>query len=406
MSGNQFQTPPLEIMGKNLDDCKRKLFEQYGTDYDLVDFRPKLSGGFLGFFQKEMICAKYVLKTRSQEEKENFSQAKNEILRNTGIQKDNLEQASYIKNQIDDMKMSLEYKIDSIAKTTPVGDKHPTIERIEDMLSANEFTFSYIHSISSRVKDEFALSELDDFKAVQRKVVDWIGESIKIAPKPVYVKLPHVTVLVGPTGVGQTTTVAKIAANKIIEARNKGLPQPKIRLITIDCFKIGAETQLRTFGEIMNIPVDKAENVDDIKKIYDDYKNSIDELIIDTSGYSPNDYENIGKMRAILDVPGITPDVYLAVTASTKASDLMKIIQNYEPFNFASVILTKCDETSVFGNVISVLAEKHKPVSYITDGQKVPNFFEKAGVIYFLKRLVDFEVDRGHIEDMFIGMEE
>ena len=195
--------------------------------------------------------------------------------------------------------------------------------------------------------------------------------------------------------------LSKMAANFILEARNKGVPTPVIRLITIDKTRVGAEVQLRKFGGIMNIQVDKAENAEDLNTLYQECKNSADYILIDSSGYSPNDFENIGKMRAILNVPGINFETYLTVTASTKASDLLRIIQNYEVFNFSSVIITKCDETSTFGNVLSILAEKGKSISYITDGQKVPRNIRKASVIEFLKNLVDFKIDRTHIEDLF-----
>jgi len=402
MSGDEFNNSSLTITGKSLDDCKSKLYMQYGPNYDIRNYQIKLKGGFLGFGQKEYIEVQYTLKNRSQtEHKEEFNQSKSELLKNAGIEKDTLVQAALIKNQFDELKAAMEAKLDNIAKATPVGDKHPTIQRIEDLLSENEFTLSFINNISNRIKNEFPLSDLDDFDTVQKAVVDWIGHSIFIAPKQMYVKVPHVTVIVGPTGVGKTTTVAKMAARFILDAREKQMPRPNVRMITIDRTRVGAEEQLRKYGEIMEIPVDKAESAADVKQIFETYKNTLDEIIIDTSGYSPNDYENIGKMRSILDVPGLHPDVFLAVTASTKASDLVKIIQNYETFNFSSVIITKCDETTAYGNVISVLSEKRKQVSYITDGQQVPKHFERASVVHFLTRLNDFTIDRLHIDDLF-----
>ena len=88
-------------------------------------------------------------------------------------------------------------------------------------------------------------------------------------------------------------------------------------------------------------------------------------------------------------------------SAGTKAKDLERILKTYESFNYQSVIITKCDETSSFGNVLSVLSEKQTPISWITDGQKVPRFIEKASAVYFLTRLSDFEIDRSHIDEKF-----
>jgi len=138
-----------------------------------------------------------------------------------------------------------------------------------------------------------------------------------------------------------------------------------------------------------------------IKKLYDEKRENLDAIFIDTSGYSPNDTENIGKMKAVLDVRGMKPDIYLAVAASTKATDLANIMQNYEQFGYNSVIVTKCDESKQYGNVISVLHEKNKKISYIADGQKVVRDIHRADVVQFLIRLSGFDVDRVHIEDEF-----
>ena len=155
----------------------------------------------------------------------------------------------------------------------------------------------------------------------------------------------------------------------------------------------------------MNVDVDKAETPDALQKQFEEYKDTLDTLLVDTSGYSPNDYNSIANLRTILNVQGMKPDVYLAVSASTKARDLENIIQSYEVFNFRSVIITKCDETAHLGNVLSVLAEKNKAISYITDGQQVvvdkKAAIRKATVVDFLKNLADFNIDRAHIDDLF-----
>jgi len=291
-------------------------------------------------------------------------------------------------------------KFDTISQVSTAHDDHPTIKKIEDLLSENEFTKSYIQKIAERLRAEFSLEELADFEKTQQTVVDWIGSDIHIATEPVF-RPPHVIIIVGPTGVGKTTTVAKMAANIILDAKNRQLPRPAVRMITIDKLRVGAAVQLERYGEIMGVEVDKAEKMEDVKDLFNNYKAKLDYLLIDTSGCSPNDFENIGKMRAILEVPGLKPDVYLAVTAGTKSVDLEKIIKNYDSFNFRSIIITKCDETSTYGNVLSVLAEKGKDISWVTDGQSVPRYIERASPVMFLSNLVDFSIDHKHIEEKF-----
>jgi len=165
--------------------------------------------------------------------------------------------------------------------------------------------------------------------------------------------------------------------------------------------RVGALEQLSKFGEILGREVLKAETSDDVLKIYEENKDHVDYIFIDTSGYSPNDSTHIGEMKNILSVENMNPDVYLSLCATTKASDLNNIIRNYEPFGYESVIVTKCDETKQIGNIISVLYDKHKSISYITDGQRVPRNIRRATVIDMLKSLNGFDVDRVHIEDRF-----
>lgn len=391
---------PQTIIVRNFDDFKRQLFEKYGSNFMILDKKPKFTGGFLGFGQKQYWEVKYSVGT-SVTPREAFKKNRDEILVKTSSEVvASTKQIAALDKKIEEYQKKIDMTLKSIESATNAGDKHPSVLKIEELLQKNEFTFSYINSITTRLRSELSMDELDDFKGVQKKVVDWIGESIHILPKIPH-KYPYVVIIVGPTGVGKTTTIAKLAGTMIMEARSKGMPEPVIRMITIDHTRVGAEAQLNRYGDIMNVKVDKAESADDVRKLFDTYKNTVDIFFIDTPGYSPNDFQNIGKMRDILKVKGINPEISLALTASSKARDLVSIIQSYENFGFSSVIITKWDETSAFGNVISVLSEKGKSVSYITDGQQVPKRIERATVLKFLLNLNDFEIDRIHIEDMF-----
>ena len=138
-----------------------------------------------------------------------------------------------------------------------------------------------------------------------------------------------------------------------------------------------------------------------MESVFESLKDSVDAIYIDTSGFSPNDATHIGAMKETLSIPGMNAEVYLAMTASTKASDLINIMQNYEPFGYSSVIITKCDESAHYGNLISVMHEKNKSVSYITDGQKAARNINRAGIVEALIRLEGFEIDRAHIDEKF-----
>lgn len=394
------------------EECKEKLFKLYGQNYKIEKKDTILKNvGFLGLRQKEITRVYYTVPHANnyndaqqiqiqldnrKKEAELLEKNRQEIIQKNSTYMMNATLAQ-LNSKIDE----LNSQIVSMNKTikTPAPEVHETITKIEELLSENEFTLPYIRMITDKIREQFSLEQLEDFKLVQRYVVDWIGESIEIA-KDKAVRPPRVIVIVGPTGVGKTTTIAKLASNSILDAKKSGSIKPEICIITIDTMRVGAQEQLAKFGEILQKNVLKAETADDLREIYEQYKEHVDYIFIDTSGYSPNDATHISEMKNLLNIK-MNPTVYLSVTASTKASDLHNIFRNYELFDYESVIVTKCDETKQLGNIISVLWEKHKSISYITDGQRVPRNIQKADVIEILKNLTGFDIDRVHIEDKF-----
>lgn len=393
--------PVQTLVVKNMEEAKAKLYSLYKTDYEIKNVRVKLKGGFLGFGQHEMLEVSFVNKKRNpsgiSQTPQNFMKNKEDLLKNVGVTNPAI---PVFNNQFLDLNKKLDELTKIVEKSSSgSNDVHPSILKIQDMLSRNEFTFQYIQDITNKIKSTFPLEQLDDFDLVEKRVIDWIGESINIAPDKVF-RSPHVVIIVGPTGVGKTTTLVKLAAQFVMKAQKENR-KVELCFITTDTMRVGAFEQLERFGKIFDLDVKKAENASDVQKIFEDVKNHVDAVFIDTSGYSPNDSTHIGSMKATLDVPGMNPDVYLAVTASTKSRDLQNIMRNYEPFGYKSVIITKCDESQQFGNVISVLWEKNKSVSYVTTGQKAAGCIDRANEINFLIRLEDFKVDRIHIEDKF-----
>ncbi|MBQ9538711.1 MAG: flagellar biosynthesis protein FlhF, partial [Treponema sp.] len=309
--------------------------------------------------------------------------------------------------KLNDMAKKLDSMASMLAKVSEsaaVKDEHETLLKLVSLLEQNEFSQSYIDEIKDRVRGEFKLEELDDEHLVMTQVADWIGEDISVAPRFPGKKKPHVIIVVGPTGVGKTTTIAKMAAEiKIMASKNRE-HKPVIHMITTDNVRVAAKEQIERYAEVMELAVDKVDSKEDLENllgIYGGARAKGDFVFIDTSGFSPNDYDHISKLQEMLDVRNLKADIYLAVSATTKGRDLEKIFKNYEPFGFRSVIVTKCDETSTYGNVLSVLHEKRKSVSWITVGQEVMHTLKRADPVYFLRNLDGFDVDIGHLERKF-----
>ena len=418
MMERNINEPAQTVYAKSMQEAKEKLYRKYQNDYEIINKKQVLKTRCFGLINEEGVEVTYVVKHRNNSspsyasDVDSFMRNKDSFLRSMAIQSldpslnnssspvisapkvDNA-QLNEIKKSIEDLKNSL-----SQAKPVPSSGNeiHPSIEMIQNLLADNDFSIPYCRHITEKLKS-LSLEQLEDTDYVQRVVIDWIGESINIAPEKVH-RNPHVVIIVGPTGVGKTTTLVKLAAQYVMSAKKQDR-KVELCFITTDTMRVGAQEQLAKFGLLFNLQVLKAENASDVQKIYEDVKDHVDAIFIDTSGYSPNDSAHIGSMKETLDVPGMNPDVYLAVMASTKSRDLINIMRNYEPFGYNSVIITKCDESNQYGNVISVIWEKNKNISYLTTGQKAAGCIEKANVFYFLIRMMGFKVDRIHIEDKF-----
>ncbi|MDR2717751.1 MAG: flagellar biosynthesis protein FlhF [Treponema sp.] len=295
---------------------------------------------------------------------------------------------------------------ETISSKDTVKTDHPSLSRIAQMLRANDFSERYTARILEKAHKELPLDILEDFNAVQDRVLCWIGESISIyqaSEKP-----ERIMVLIGPTGVGKTTTIAKLAAVYGIYGIETGSTERSplsVRIITVDAYRIGAKDQIKVYGDIMEIPVSYIDNRRDLRREIDLYREETDLILVDTIGRSPRDSAKLGEMQELLDACGSKAEIHLAMSASTKTSDMEHILQQFEPFNYQAVMLTKLDETRHIGNIISALAERGKPVSYITDGQDVSKDIKKASVVRFLVNLDEFRVDREEIEKRFPAVE-
>ncbi len=432
----------LSEQADTYDACMAKITMRYGPNVQILRQKKIKLGGFLGFFEKDGIELYFMLSRdplsyQPSGSQQYFSDEQRKILQQ--VARTSPQIASRVAPKIEELSVRQQpgqpmaspstatgkssasgeaERIDAILKAVQnleakiekapgaadrAESEHPTIEKLEGLLELNDFSPGYIKRISARAKAEFSLQELDRYEAVQDTVLEWIGESIAIA-KPEIVAHPRVILLVGPTGVGKTTTVAKMAAAYSLGAIKRLGPQ-SVFVISIDNYRIGAKEQIEKYCSLMKVPFSYVEETADFKVLMDTHRD-VDIIVIDTIGKSPKDYEKIAEMRKLIDSAGTISDIHLAMSATTKASDMREIMQQYETFGYTSVIMTKLDETAHVGNIISVLDEKKKPLAYLTTGQKVPNDFEKASVVRFLTNLEGFRVNRANIDERFAPEQE
>ncbi|MCL2006746.1 MAG: AAA family ATPase [Treponema sp.] len=295
---------------------------------------------------------------------------------------------------------SLKEMIESLGHLSS-REEHPTLNRLEDLLILNDFSPIYRKTIMDRARKDFSPGELENYDNIQDIILEWIGESLNIHRSIEFNVKPKIVILVGPTGVGKTTTVAKLAANLGINFE-KGKHKRRVVTVTIDAYRIGAIQHLEGYARIMEFPCYSASDYDELRKTIALNSEESDLIIVDTIGKSPRNPVELGEMKMLLDACGTQTEVHLILSATTKASDINETLRIFEIFGYKSVIVTKLDETIRTGNIISALSERQKAVSYITNGQKVPTDICMASAIQFLTRLEGFKVNRTKLEERFL----
>ena len=217
------------------------------------------------------------------------------------------------------------------------------------------------------------------FKALLRKMIPVKAETLVKRPdKKIYM-------LVGSTGVGKTTTIAKLAARYSMTA---GMDY-KVGLIVMDTYKIGAIEQLAQYAKMMRIPMEMVVTPVDLEKKIEDMRDR-DYIFIDTMGSSPYDLEKIENIKDFLEAGKYTHqiEVMLVLSSSLKYEDLIESYKSFSQLNIDTILFTKLDETKGFGNIFSLIHDIKKPISYFSIGQEVPDDIVVASNDYLVDCLL------------------
>lgn len=214
-------------------------------------------------------------------------------------------------------------------------------------------------------------SEKQQSEAIVRNTIYNILSKYMKEPEPfTFTKDKKVIIVIGPTGVGKTTTIAKLAANMVLTEKKK------VGLITSDTYRIAAVEQLKTYSEIIGVPLSIIYTPAEILNAIENYKEK-DIILVDTAGRSHKDKYQLMELKTLIK-SSIDYEVYLVMSATTKFSDCIEIIKSYSFLDDYKLLFTKMDETSAFGMILNVAYITKKPISYITTGQSVPDDIEIA----------------------------
>lgn len=245
-------------------------------------------------------------------------------------------------------------------------DLPETLFRLYTDLIEAEVSDEVARDLVERVRRETSSGDVDDPLMLRARLSRMIEDEISVAgPIRVETGRRKLVALVGPTGVGKTTTIAKLAAN--FRLRDK----KRVGLITVDTFRIAAVEQLRTYADIIDLPMHVVSTPREMRDAVNSLS-SMDLVLLDTAGRSPHDDVKIQELKSFLVEAG-ADEVHLVLSATASASSLEKMARQFAQVGTTHLLLTKLDEASSLGNLLPLVRTSKLPLSYLTDGQSVPD---------------------------------
>ena len=265
-------------------------------------------------------------------------------------------------------------------------EKESEIERFMKLL--------YNTMLDNEVNEKYANQIIDEIEKINKqnlpfdytlaniyqKMILKFGKPVEISPSQ---KGPRGVFFVGPTGVGKTTTIAKLASRLSMGQKKK------VVLLTADTYRIAAAEQLRTYANIMELPFRVIYSTEEIRQALNDFKD-YDYIMVDTAGHSHKNAEqkeNINQFIHSVDDLA-EKEVFLVLSAATKYRDLVNIVDTYIPMTEFALIFTKLDETTCLGNLLNIKLRTDAPLSYVTYGQNVPDDIENFNPQKTVKQLL------------------
>ncbi len=377
-------------VAETLQDAMLKVKMDMGKDAVILHTRKFKEGGFLGFFGKvrfEVTAAVEEARPAPQSPvppagkvspDKPESQEKTETGRMTAITLEEpaetgVEEEHDLHGEIQEMKDMLNEVIYQIDMAQDIRSLPKPVQRFHQILTDNDVDDRLTKKMLQNILKQIPREEIGNSELIRKSLEKQVLRLLR-KPRPVSFKKQALgqqsIVLVGPTGVGKTTTIAKLAATFSI------VNQKKVALITADTYRVAAVEQLKTYGEIIGIPVDVVYTPQELQNAIARHTDK-DLVLIDTAGRSHKNSEQMNELKTFLEMAEPS-DVFLVLSATTRYRDMMDIVNSYSDIPVTRLVFTKLDETSTYGPILNVVSSTQKHLSYVTVGQNVPDDIEVA----------------------------
>ncbi len=379
-----------KYQAEDMQQAVLKVKSDLGSDAIILHTRRFKKGGFFGFFAKEMV---EVLATKENKLKDEITDDKKTKVKSSPQKskpEQNLKQKQKLQEKSNDSEVKTELKEMKNLVNDMIGEMKEDRKHFQ---SANNAKFQkFVNDIWSLGVTNSTATDLADkvVKAVNEQEGNDIKEILKNEFRKKLNKVEAIKLnedraktiaFVGPTGVGKTTTLAKLAARFAL------FKDKKVALVTADTYRIAAAKQLENYSEIMGLPLKVTYTPQELVDAIDSYSD-YDLILVDTAGRSRNNQLHMSELKGFINQTPID-EIYLVLSATTKVADLVKIIDSYKQIKLDKLIVTKVDETDSLGVLFEVAKRTDKPISYITTGQDVPEDIKLPNPEELIEKIVE-----------------
>lgn len=340
-----------------MPEVMKEVRKDFGTDAVILQSKEVKKGGFLGLFKKTFI--EVVAGVDPEPIISKSSPSKKQVTEHTQQSHNRkVKEENPLREEILNLQRLIE-----VQGRTSKQEFTPVYQLAYEHLLAQELSPSIAGQLIKDVKnDETNQDKYHDQETILIKVKQLISN--RLEQVDIGFTYDHrIIQFVGPTGVGKTTTIAKIAAKLYLEDKKK------VAFITLDTYRIAAVEQLKTYAKILHIPVEVAYSKEDYRKAVEKFS-SFDVILVDTAGrnYRDNQYMNeIKEWPSSLKVTN-----YLVLSMTSKPKDMLDIYRRFQLLDVHGVVFTKLDETEQYGNILNICWNNKIRIGYLTNGQDVP----------------------------------
>jgi flagellar biosynthesis protein FlhF len=360
-----------KYVAPSMPEAMKMIREDLGEDAVILHSKIVYTGGFLGLFKKkniEIIAAKdgTVIKESQKAEPMNKQMVKPSqslLTKKLEADSDDQKEKEQLKQDIDELKQLLSRLT---ASSSWIMNYPESIQRVVTKLHQHEVDGDLLQLIADDALQKFRnTKEAVDSSMVEKWMKSFLIELLRPAYVNNHIKMKKFINFVGPTGVGKTTTLAKVAAQAVL------MDKKKIGFITTDTYRIAAIDQLKTYANLLNVPVEVVYKPDDFRKAVEKLQ-SLDHIFIDTAGRNYLDEQYIHDLQELIDF-NEEMTTYLVLSLTGKQKDLEAIVEKFFKIPIDQFIFTKFDETTSIGVMVNLLYKYRIGAAFVTNGQNVPD---------------------------------